>query len=381
MFERIGKMTGDRISVLEVADSFGVKSKTKFVGCDLYFDLFTSFMRDVMAQKSGGRIINSDMMPYIEAFSSKVTLASVLGIIERTAKTRSQLNKSMNYETAIKKISEQLHKKSNPEPEMQKYLEEQEKAGKQTDPQEQEESIFEQPGVTTRNHADKSIQQNKVNIGGKELDLHVRLDENVEKTIVRLAHEGKANEAHDVMRGYIYEMLQPQLSSRDLELANKPTDFQIKKQAFGSAGTELVTQVRNKSLIDALACAHICLISIKHQFIKAALAEEHQKKHNREEIGEMIAGIPSEVEGELCPVCDHLENVYGAGISELQAPTSIYDNINNHDELDSFAKKSTSSSEHSNSTSNLSNTTKNVVGDLLEAQMEELEAQMAKRPY
>ena len=101
MFESIGKMTGDRISVLEVADSFGVKSKTKFVGCDLYFDLFTSFMRDVMAQKSGGRIINSDMMPYIEAFSSKVTLASVLGIIERTAKTRSQLNKSMNYELWI----------------------------------------------------------------------------------------------------------------------------------------------------------------------------------------------------------------------------------------------------------------------------------------
>lgn len=101
MFERIGKMTGDRISVLEVSDSFGVKSKTKYVGCDLYFDLFTSFMRDVMAQKSGGRIINSDMMPYIEAFSSKVTLASVLSIIERTAKTRSQLNKSMNYELWI----------------------------------------------------------------------------------------------------------------------------------------------------------------------------------------------------------------------------------------------------------------------------------------
>ncbi len=101
MFERIAKMTGDRVSVLEIADSFGVKSKTKFVGCDLYFDLFTSFMRDVMAQKSGGRIINSDMMPYIEAFSSKVTLASVLSIIERTAKTRSQLNKSMNYELWI----------------------------------------------------------------------------------------------------------------------------------------------------------------------------------------------------------------------------------------------------------------------------------------
>ncbi len=101
MFERIVKITGDRISVIGIADSFGVKSKAKFTGCDLYFDLFTSFMRDVMAHKSGGRIINSDMMPYIEAFSSKVTLASVLSVIERVAKTRSQLNKSMNYELWI----------------------------------------------------------------------------------------------------------------------------------------------------------------------------------------------------------------------------------------------------------------------------------------
>ena len=101
MFERISKMTEGRISVLAAADSFGVKSKAKFLECDLYFDLFTSFMRDVMAHKSGGRIINSDMIEYISAFSSKVTLASVLSVIERTAKTRSQLNKSMNYELWI----------------------------------------------------------------------------------------------------------------------------------------------------------------------------------------------------------------------------------------------------------------------------------------
>ena len=101
MFEKISAMTGDRISVIGVADAFGVKSKTKFDGCDLYFDLYGSFMRDVMALKTGGRIINSDMTPLIEAFSSKVTLSSIISIIEKVATTRSQLNKSMNYELWI----------------------------------------------------------------------------------------------------------------------------------------------------------------------------------------------------------------------------------------------------------------------------------------
>ena len=58
-------------------------------------------MRDVLALKTGGRVINGDLLSYIEGFSSKVTLASVLDIIETVSKTRSQLNKSMNYELWI----------------------------------------------------------------------------------------------------------------------------------------------------------------------------------------------------------------------------------------------------------------------------------------
>lgn len=101
MFETVAAMTGDRLSVLKAADAFGTKSRTKFSDCDLYFDLFTSFMRDAMALKTGGRIINRDMLMLIEAFSSKVTLSSILSVIERTAVTRAQLNKSMNYELWI----------------------------------------------------------------------------------------------------------------------------------------------------------------------------------------------------------------------------------------------------------------------------------------
>lgn len=101
MFEAVERLAEDRLSVLKIADLFGVKSKGSYINCDLYFDLFTSFMRDAMAIKVGGRVINQDMLALIESFSSKVTLSSVISIIERAAITRSQLNKSMNYELWI----------------------------------------------------------------------------------------------------------------------------------------------------------------------------------------------------------------------------------------------------------------------------------------
>ena len=58
-------------------------------------------MRDIMAIKTGARIINQDMNEILQAFSSKVTLSSVISIIERTANVRSQLNVSMKYDLWI----------------------------------------------------------------------------------------------------------------------------------------------------------------------------------------------------------------------------------------------------------------------------------------
>ena len=102
MFEAIFHMTGDRLSIFTVAELFGIKTpKSAFTACDLYFDLFTSFMRDALAIKTGARVINSDMHSVIEAFSSKITAASIISIIERTANTRSQLNVSMKYDLWI----------------------------------------------------------------------------------------------------------------------------------------------------------------------------------------------------------------------------------------------------------------------------------------
>ncbi len=101
MFNAVSRLANDHLSVIKIAELFGVKSKGSFANCDLYFDLFTSFMRDTMAMKVGGRVINQDKEALIGEFASKVTLSSVLGIIERAAYTRAGLNKSMNYELWI----------------------------------------------------------------------------------------------------------------------------------------------------------------------------------------------------------------------------------------------------------------------------------------
>jgi len=118
MFEAAASLAGDRLSIFAVGDVFGIKSgKSGFENCDLYFDLFTSFMRDILALKSGARIINQDMALLLEAFSSKVTLSSVLSIIERTANVRSQINVSMKYELWIVNMLincwEDIHGKSS----------------------------------------------------------------------------------------------------------------------------------------------------------------------------------------------------------------------------------------------------------------------------
>ena len=102
MFGAIASLTGDRMSIFTAFDAFGAKGgKGAFENCDLYFELFTSFMRDVLAIKTGARVINQDMSALIEAFCAKVTSSSVLNIIERTAKVRSELNVSMKYELWI----------------------------------------------------------------------------------------------------------------------------------------------------------------------------------------------------------------------------------------------------------------------------------------
>ena len=118
MFDAVFSLTGDRMSVFNVAEAFGIKNgKSGFDNCDLYFDLFTSFIRDIIALKTGGRVINADMMSYLEPFSSKVTLSAVLSIVEKVSLVRSQLNVSMKYDLWIVNMLincwEDIHGKSS----------------------------------------------------------------------------------------------------------------------------------------------------------------------------------------------------------------------------------------------------------------------------
>lgn len=103
MFEAISHMTGDRTAIFEVAELFDIKKsgKAAFLGCDMYFDLFLSFMGDVSALKLNRQVINKDLIVYIEEFSKKTAQSAVISVIERVTKQRSMLNVSMKYELWI----------------------------------------------------------------------------------------------------------------------------------------------------------------------------------------------------------------------------------------------------------------------------------------
>lgn len=102
IIEKTAKLTEGRLSIFDLADEFDIKNKKSAMeNYDMYFDLFLSFMRDVVALKNKSEIINTDMAQYIEKFSSKVTLGAVINVIENAAKVKAQLNASMKYELWI----------------------------------------------------------------------------------------------------------------------------------------------------------------------------------------------------------------------------------------------------------------------------------------
>lgn len=118
MFQAVSGLVGDRTSIFKVADVFGIKNgKSGFENCDLYFDLFTSFIRDIIALKTGGRVINEDKLTELSQFSSRVTLSSMLAIVENAAKVRAGLNVSMKYDLWIVNMLincwEDIHGKSS----------------------------------------------------------------------------------------------------------------------------------------------------------------------------------------------------------------------------------------------------------------------------
>lgn len=94
-------LTGDKISILSVADAFGAKGRGLPSDYEMFFDVFTGFFRDVAVFKNSGRIINSDYKSLVEDVSAKMREASARGVVEIASKVKAEINSSMKYDLWI----------------------------------------------------------------------------------------------------------------------------------------------------------------------------------------------------------------------------------------------------------------------------------------
>jgi len=238
--------------------------------------------------------------------------------------------KGLPYKSAIKKISDELYDRSNPN------REKEEAAKKEAERKEKEkaekESIFEEDEQDPHNaragtsHAG-DISNARMN-GGKPITFHIPQDPQVEDRVLNLVHLGRIDEAHTEIHGFISECLEGQLSQEDFIKANQPGDKKINKPVqMNSIGISQTLHIRNKSLIDALTCAHLGLVLTKKLELDKKLQDkkmqEHKRHHFEHAMDELIinedvkaAGdalqmteedCKAAVEEELCDVCDHLD--------------------------------------------------------------------------
>ena len=257
--------------------------------------------------------------------------------------------KSLPYKSAIKKISDELWEKSNPNREKEEQeREEAERKAKEKEKKDKE-SIFEeeepeQEAHNARTNTGNARDMNNVTMGdGKSISFHIAPDPEVEKRVLSLVHEGRFNEAHQDIRGFILECLEGQLSSEDLQKALNPGDAKISKPVqMNSVGITQTFHIKNQSLVDALADAHFGLV-LTSQLLKEKKKEEdemwrHKQHHYSHAIDELIihedvkaatAALDMDedtckkaVETELCDVCDHLEHE-----REVEALATLSDSL------------------------------------------------------
>ncbi len=262
--------------------------------------------------------------------------------------TEDQWNKlkgDENSKTVIKKIANEVFKPSALESENSKAS----GTASIDKPDEKEEDLSTMMDTnedisSIRKKTDDAREMNKVSVGDRKVNFHIELTAEFEQDIIQMLAEGKFSEAHEFMHGFVYESLQAQLSEEDLIWAQNPADFQIRKLGIGS-NVELVTQFRNKSLIEALTCAHLGLAMVKKQELDKQKAEAHKFDHFRDKfysaLDERIinddkgavakvlieeSGILSTgVEETLCPMCDHLEKHTAEKVSSTETIMNLDD--------------------------------------------------------
>lgn len=245
------------------------------------------------------------------------------------------------YKASIKKISDEMHQKANPEYEKkqaQKKEEEKEKSkDTQNDYKRPEESIFEQeedePSRTLSNDANTS---RNVNFGKSNISFNIVMDVRTEKQVLDLVRENNIPEALDLLGGLIDEQLQGQLSANDLVKARTPGDFKLSKPiGFSSAGITKTIQIRNKSLIETMSEVHLGLIVMKAKYREKQKQSQKKMLENHKEFGKALEEeiletdklalekllaerilengqaefSTSEVEGALAPICESIKAI------------------------------------------------------------------------
>ena len=164
--------------------------------------------------------------------------------------------------------------------------------------------------------------------GGKAITFHIPQDPHVEERVLNLVHSGRIDEAHLEIYGFIEECLEGQLSQEDFVKAHQPGDTKINKPVqMNAIGISQTLHIKNKSLIDALTCAHLGLVLVKKieldKQLEADKMREHKLEHLSHAMDELIINedikgakealemseeeCKAAVEAELCDVCDHLE--------------------------------------------------------------------------
>ncbi len=92
IIKAISKLSHEKVSILELSRAMGATGREAPSDADFYFDVFSSFFRDVAAIKAGGNIINTDYKDVIESFAANIRGSSARGVVEIVSQTKSDMS-------------------------------------------------------------------------------------------------------------------------------------------------------------------------------------------------------------------------------------------------------------------------------------------------
>ncbi len=91
IMKSVAALSHEKISLLKVVDAMGATGRDMPQDADFYFDVFTSYFRDVAAIKTGGGIINTDYKDVIEGFARNIRGSSARNVIDIASRVKTEL--------------------------------------------------------------------------------------------------------------------------------------------------------------------------------------------------------------------------------------------------------------------------------------------------